>query len=240
MLPAFLDPLANAPRWQKVVLGVIGLVALGGLGYFFGISPLEGRVATLRAQRDSQQQEITRTRAMVADLTLLRRQATEVERQLDVVRQKLPTEREMPSLYRTLSDAAVQAGLTVTLFQPLGARVRDFYSEIPIALVGEGGYHEVGDFVGRVAALARTTTIGELKLTGAGAETVRPAPVPPGPAGTLRPPIEDGASRAPTASDAPKKPRPSLRAEMTLLTYVYRPVGSPPAPKPAAPEAPKQ
>lgn len=218
-LPAFLDPIITAPAWQRLLVGVIALAALGGAGYFLAISPLETRVATLRAQRHSQQQAIAETRAMVADLERLRRRAAEVERQLEIVKDLLPTEREIPSLYRTLSDAATQAGLAVTLFQPREARIRDFYNEIPIVLVGEGGYHEVGDFVGRVAALPRTTTIGELKLTGA--ETLRPA----------------------ATTVAAKKPHHTLRAELTLLTYVYRPVGSPPAPKPAAaaarPEAAK-
>jgi type IV pilus assembly protein PilO len=169
-VPAFLAPLADAPRWQKFVLGALPLALVGGAGYYLAIAPLEARVATLRGQRASQQAEITRMRAMAADLARLRRQATEIERQVEVAKAKLPTEREIPSLYRTLSEAAVQSGLAVTLFQPQGARVRDFYSEIPIALVAEGGYHDVGDFVARVAALARATTIGELKLTGAAAE----------------------------------------------------------------------
>lgn len=244
MAPRFLDALSTVPRWQKLVLGAFGLAVLGGAGYFLGIVPMAGRVAALRVQRDEQQKEIARMRVLVADLARVRAQSAEVARQLEVAKERLPTEREMPSLYRTLSDAAVQAGLAVTLFQPQPARARDFYSEIPIALVGEGGYHEVGDFVGRVAALPRTTTVSELKLIAAAADSPRPgASSSPGPAGARRPPAEDPGAREGAGSDPAKKSRHSLRAEITLLTYMYRPVGAPPAPKPAAsapkPEAPK-
>jgi type IV pilus assembly protein PilO len=234
---AFLDPLVDAPRWQQLVLGVIGLIGLGGVGHLLAISALETRVAELYAQRDAQRQEISRMQALAADLPRVRREATEVERRLEAAKEKLPSEREMPAFYRTLSDAAVQAGLAVTLFQPQGPRVGDFYSEIPIVLIAEGDYHDVGDFVGRVATLSRTTTIGELKLTGASADTGRPGPAP---APALR--SGGGESRIHQAATA-KKPQHSLRAEITLLTYVYRPVGSPPAPKSAAApsrsEAPK-
>jgi type IV pilus assembly protein PilO len=224
-LPAFL---VTAPRWQKLVLGVIGLAALGGAGYFFVVFPLERRVAALRTQRDSPQGEVARTRALAADLARLRREAVELEREIEVAKERLPSDREMPSLYRTLSDAAGQAGLAVTLFQPRAPVVRDFYSEIPISLVAEGGYHEVGDLFGRVAALPRTTTIGEFKLTGMPPEASRPTP-------------SRAPGAAPAAADAAKKLRHALRAEITLLTFVYRPVGSPPAPKPGAakPEASK-
>ena len=223
-LPAMFDPLINAPRWMKLVLAGIVLGGLGTACYIFAISPVEGRVATLRSQRAAQEQELVQLRAMAAELVRVRREAAEVERQLEIAKAKLPTEREMPALYRTLSDAAVQAGLAVALFQPQASRTRDFYNEIPISLVAEGGYHDVGDFVGRVATLPRAATIGELKLTGTKSEPTRATPAP-------RP---AGAGREPTAADGAKTPR-LVKAEMTLLTFVYRPVGAPPAPKPAAP-----
>jgi type IV pilus assembly protein PilO len=226
----FLDVLATAPRWQRIGFGVVILAAFGGAAYFVAVLPVQGRVDTLRALRDTQQQELARLRPQAVELARVRREAAQVERQLDIAKDKLPTEREIPALYRTLSEAAVQAGLGVALFQPQGARVRDFYSEIPIALVAEGGYHEVGDFIGRVAALPRATVVGELKLTAPKAEPARPGS--PGAAGGVRSLGDANRPRASSVSDT-SKPRRAVRAEMTLLTYVYRPVGSPPAPKPA-------
>lgn len=226
---AFLETILTAPIWQKLVLAVVVLAAVSGIGYFLVVAPVETQVAMLRAQRDAHQQEIVRLRAMAVELARMRREAGEVERQLEIAKDKLPTEREIPALYRTLSDAAVQAGLAVALFHPQGPRVRDFYSEIPISVVAEGGYHEVGDFIGRVAGLPRATMVGELKLTGASADPLRSGAA--------------GAARTTSAADA-AKPRRPLRAEITLLTYVYRPLGSPPAPKPpgtaAQPDAAKR
>lgn len=216
------DTLALAPTWQKAVLGLVVLTALGGAGYFVVIAPVESRVSTLGAERDAQRQELVRLRAVAVELTRVRREAAEVERQLEIAKEKLPTEREIPALYRVLSDAAVQAGLAVGLFRPQGSTVRDFYSEIPISVVAEGGYHEVGDFIGRVAALPRATMVGEMKLVAPGADAASASATP----------SKGSRPRTPVADEG--KPRRSVRAEMTLLTYVYRPVGSPPAPKPPA------
>lgn len=236
---SFFDWFSTASRRQTLVVGGLALAVLGGVGYFIAVLPVATRLGPLRAQRASQQQELVRLRALAVELARVRREAAEVEKLLEIAKEKLPTEREIPALYRTLSDAAVQAGLAVALFQPQGPRIRDFYSEIPISLIAEGGYHDVGDFLGRVAALPRATMVGELKLTGPTADTSSPAP--PGPARNLRSPVEEGRPRA--SVTAAGKPRRSVRAEITLLTYVYRPVGSPPAPKPGAAatksEAPK-
>jgi type IV pilus assembly protein PilO len=221
--PQFLDALAVAPRWQKLVIGLVGLVAFGAGGYFIAILPVAGRVESLRNERDAQEAEIARLRPMTVEVMRMRREATEIERRLEVAKAKLPTEREIPTLYRTLSDAAVQAGLAVALFQPQGPRVRDFFTEIPISLVAEGGYHEFGDFLARVATLPRAALVSDLKLTAAKAPAA-PAPV------SGRTPATPNRPRASIADTS--KPRRPIRAEMTLLTYVYRPVGSPPAPKP--------
>jgi type IV pilus assembly protein PilO len=226
---SFFDWFSTASLRLKLVVSVLALAVLGGVGYFIAVLPVETRLVTLRAQRATQQEELGRLRALAVELARVRREAAEVERQLETANEKLPTEREIPALYRTLSDAAVQAGLAVALFQPQGPRVHDFYSEIPISVVAQGGYHEVGDFVGRVATLPRATMVGELKLTGPTAVATRPGPA--GPARGLRAPVEENRPRA-SVTDA-GKPRRSVRAEITLLTYVYRPVGSPPAPKPA-------
>jgi type IV pilus assembly protein PilO len=222
--PRFLDTLAVAPRWLKLLIGLVALVAFGAAGYFIAVLPVANRVELLRNQRDTQEAEIVRLRPMTAEVMRMRRETAEIERRLDVAKEKLPSEREIPALYRTLSDAAVQAGLAVALFQPQAARVRDFYTEIPIAVVAEGGYHEFGDFLARVAALPRAAMVSDLKLTAAKAAALAPA-------GGARPPATPNRPRASIADTT--KPRRSIRADMTLVTYTYRPVGSPPAPKPA-------
>lgn len=200
-LPAFLDPIVDAPRWQKVVLGLMGLAIITAGVYFLLLSPLETSVEGLRAKNVSVQKELIEARAAAVDLARARREAAELERQLDIMKERLPGEKEMPTLFRSLTDAAFQAGLAVSLFQPREGRIRDYYVEIPITMTAEGGYHELGGFFERAAAFPRVVTVAELKLT------------------------------------ALTKSANALRAELTLATYQYRPVGSPPAPKPGQPGA---
>jgi type IV pilus assembly protein PilO len=101
----------------------------------------------------------------------------------------------MPPLYRRVTEAAAQSGLAVSLFQPREPRVRDYVSEVPILVSAEGTYHQLAEFLERLARLPRIVSTEEWKLTALG------------------------------------QPRRSLRADLTLATFMYRPVGSPPAPK---------
>jgi len=196
-LPPIFDPIVNAPRSQKLVGGALGAIVILATAYFFLLAPAQAEVAQLRAELSSLQSEITRNRAIVADLLKYRREVAELEARLNALKDRLPGEKEIPTLYRTVSDAATASGLGVALFQPRPPVVRDYYSEIPIALNAEAGYHQFGEFFERVAKMARVVNITEIKLNGL------------------------------------NRPRIPIRAELVLATYMYRPIGAPPAPKPA-------
>jgi len=165
-LPPLFDPIVNAPRSQKLVAGVMGVIVIAAAAYFLLLAPAQAEVTRLRAQLDSLQREVARSRAIVADLLKYRREAAELEARLNALKEKLPGEREIPTLYRALSDAAAAAGLGVSLFQPRAPVVREYYSEIPITLNAEAGYHQFAEFFERVAKLARVVNVTEIKLTG--------------------------------------------------------------------------
>ena len=165
-LPAFFDPIVAAPKPQKIIFGVIGLLVLGAAAYFLLLSPLQERVTALQAQSASLQRELIQSRAIVADLARFRREIMELEQRLAALKERLPTEKETPTLYRSLSTAAVRAGLAVALFQPREPRNKDFYAEIPVTLTAEGTYHQLGEFFASLAKLPRVVNVADLKLTG--------------------------------------------------------------------------
>lgn len=196
-LPAFFNPIVNAPTSQKLVAGVMGLLLILGLSYVGLLQPAIAVVDQLRPELESLQREVAQNRSILADLMKFRREVAELEARLNALKDRLPSEREMPGLYRTLTDAAAAAGLGVSLFQPRPTATHEVYTEIPITLNGESGYHQLGEFLEKVAKLPRVVTVNEIKMT----------------SGT--------------------RPRNPVKAELVLATYMYRPVGSPPPPKPA-------
>lgn len=194
----FFAPITNLPKPAKLGIGLGGVLAIVAAVYFLVMSPAYERVDKLETELKKVEDEVKQNRMVLAQLETFKRQAADLEKQLAVLTVKLPTEKEMPPLYRTLNDTAFQAGLAVMLFQPREARIRDYFAEVPITLTAETGYHDLATFFDRLAALSRVVTVEQWKLS--------------------------GISRT-------KQP---VRADMTLATYQYRPVGAPPAPKPGA------
>jgi type IV pilus assembly protein PilO len=208
-LPAIFDPIVAAPRPQKIIFGVFGLVAIGAAAWFLVLSPLSTRVGILTTERDKIQRDLVQARVVAADVARFRREIAALEKTLVALTERLPNERETPPLYRSVSDAAYQVGLAVALFQPRDPVVRDYYAEIPIVFSAQGNYHQFGAFFERVARLPRVVNVGDLRMTSATA--------PKNPKDT-RDTVSTG----------------SVRGDLVLATYMYRPVGSAPAPKPGA------
>ena len=197
------DALINAPRQQKLIFGAMLLVAGAALAYFFLIAGARAERDTLLEENEVRRAEVLKAKADEANLRPFRAQAEALRKKLATAKERLPSEREIPQVYRQVSDLASQSGLSVSLFQPKPAEERDVLSEVPIAVTAECTYHQLGAFLARVGKMPRIVSLGEFRLIGI------------------------------------DRPTGTLRAELTLATYTFRPEGAPPPPaKPGAPVTP--
>lgn len=160
------EAITNAPRPQKIVLGVMFLAIIGGGGYFLVLSPKLADVDGLRGRNAALQDEVRKNRAIALSLAGFRQEAIRLRERLEVAKERLPSEKEIPTLYRQISDLAFQAGLTVSLFQPKEPLPKDIYSEVPISVSAEAGFHQVGSFFERLGRLRRIVTLTDIKLQG--------------------------------------------------------------------------
>jgi type IV pilus assembly protein PilO len=216
-----LDPLINAPRPQKLIFGTMLLVILGALAYFFLISGARAERDTLLEENEVRRAEVIKAKADEANLRPFRAQAEVLRRKLDTAKERLPSEREIPQVYRQVSDLATQSGLGVSLFQPKPAEERDVLSEVPIAVTAECTYHQLGAFLERVGKMPRIVSLGEFRLIGIDRPTGtlraemtlatytfrgEGAPPPPAKPGAPAPPPAPVGTPAPAGSPAPAPP----------------------------------
>src|SRR5438093_13207436 len=99
-LPPFFDPIVNAPRSQKLVVGIMGAIVIAAAAYFLLLAPVEAEVSQLRAQLSSLQSEIARSKAIVADLLKYRPEVTELEARLHALKDRPPGAKGDPTPHR--------------------------------------------------------------------------------------------------------------------------------------------
>jgi len=196
------DPIVNAPPHQKLIFGTLVLAIVGALGYFLLISGARTERDALFQENEVRRAEVLKAKADEANLRPFRAMAEALRKRLDTAKERLPQEREIPQVYRQVSELALRSGLGVSLFQPKPPEDREVLTEVPIAVTAEGTYHQMGNFFQHVSEMPRIVSLGEFRMIG----------------------IDRGPG--------------TLRAEMTLATYTFRPEGAPPPPaKPGTPAA---
>lgn len=162
---ALSDAFGSAPRPQKIVAGIIALIVVSGLGYFV-ISPKLTERETLRLRSEALQAEVQKAQADEANLRPFRQQAEVLRKRLEAAKGRLPSEKEIPALYRQVSDLALQSGLLVALFAPKAPEDRDSVAEIPVTVTAEGTYHQFGAFFSRLGRIPRIVNLGDFRMAG--------------------------------------------------------------------------
>ena len=78
----------------------------------------------------------------------------------------LPEQNEMPNLLRKVTAAGQQSGVEFELFRPTNPVSQGFYSDNPVEVRIQGGYHQTAVFLSRLANLNRIVNVSSLKLQG--------------------------------------------------------------------------
>ena len=194
------EAIASVTRPRRAAAGIFGLLIVAALGYFVLLSPRIEQRTALRQQNEKLQAEARRASATEANLRPFRLQAEALRKRLQAAKERLPSEKEMPALYRQLTDIASQSGLQLAIFAAKPPVDREDVAEVPIAMTSEGSYHQLGAFFARMSRLPRIVDLNDFRLVG----------------------IE--------------RPTGTVRAELTLGTFVFRPEGAPFPVKAGTPE----
>ncbi len=156
------------PRWAHIGAAVLAFVVLVGFGVWMLLKPEyemlgveEQTEQTLRAEFEKKQQK-------VAALDAYKAQLETMERDFGAMLRQLPSKTEVENLLNDISQTRVASSLEEELFQPQTEIPKDFYAEVPNRIVVTGNYHQMGAFVGGVAALPRIVTIDEVEIKPAG------------------------------------------------------------------------
>jgi type IV pilus assembly protein PilO len=158
------DTIASWPALYKgISVFVLAILVFVG-AYFFSFKlqledwqRLKDKEIELRGQLEMKQQQ-------AANLPLYRRQLSEMKERFGELLRQLPSKTEVPNLLEDISQTGVQSGLKFLLFDPLHEVEHDFYVELPIKIKVTGNYHQLANFISRVASLGRIVTLHDFSI----------------------------------------------------------------------------
>jgi type IV pilus assembly protein PilO len=153
------------PNSVKILVIVCVLVFTLGLGYYMFIGD---EIITLEdVSQEEQTLRITykSKHRLAANLDVYREQMVQMEVQLATMLKKLPAGHETPGLLDDITFVATAAGLRISSITWGNEIEKEFYTELPLNIKVDGGYHEFGQFVAAVAHLPRIVSLHDFTIS---------------------------------------------------------------------------
>jgi type IV pilus assembly protein PilO len=147
----------------------VGLLAIIVVVLAFGIYKMDtsDQLDTL-AKAQSKEQELkdtfVRKQKKVVNLKALKDQMEEMKQSFGDMLRQLPNKTEIAGLIVDISQTGLAAGLQFDLFKPQKEQRKEFYTELPINIVVNGTYHQLGEFISGIASLPRIVTTHNIKI----------------------------------------------------------------------------
>jgi type IV pilus assembly protein PilO len=152
-----------SPRWQILIFALLSVLVVFA-GWELLIGPARDDVAAKQAKLSTLQGEVARAQATASRLPAVERDVKQLELALRATTAILPDEKDPQDVLRNLHDVASESALELASFTPKAIVTKPQYSEWPIDLGFEGGYHNLGRFFERVATMSRLVSVADLHI----------------------------------------------------------------------------
>ena len=151
-------------KLQRVLIYASAIVLLVGSFTYFAYLPKHKEIGRLELEYKKLAEKLDKAKKTAKQLNYYRTKMKAAEAQFKIVMKALPEKEEIPALLSGISQAARDAGLDITKFQPNQEKAKEFYAEVPITISVSGNYHNVAMFFDKISNLPRIVTIEAIKM----------------------------------------------------------------------------
>lgn len=152
------------PAAVKVISGVLAMLLVFALGYFFFIQDLEAQLDTAQANEAMLKEQFSGKAFQAANLEPYKKQMQEMEDTFGALLRQLPSDTEVPGLLEDITRTGLGSGLEFEEIKLLPEEAQQFYIELPIQITVVGGYHDLATFASGVASLPRIVTLHDFEI----------------------------------------------------------------------------
>ncbi len=142
--------------------GLLIAVLVGG--YYYHIEDLQLQLAQAEEKEVTLKKDFEKKAFEAANLEAYRQQMVEMEESFGALVSQLPSDTEVPGLLEDITNKGLLNGLAITSINLQKEQAKEFYVELPIAIVASGSYHDLGAFISGMAGLPRIVTLHDFQL----------------------------------------------------------------------------
>ena len=147
--------------WYYFVLIAVLVFALFYIGLY---KPQDSRLKIVQDERLKVEREVTQLKKKKAELNKIEMELDSMRTTLQTLETVVPKQKEISDIFRTTQQLAYDSNLDIRNFTPKGEVLRDFYSDWPIEIDLNGGYHNLGRFFASLSNFERLFTVEEFTI----------------------------------------------------------------------------
>lgn len=152
------------PLPAKILVIVLLASLVFGLTYYLKIGELKEDLASSEAKELTLRKTYETKSFEAANLDAYKAQMQEMDETFKSLLSRLPAKSEEPGLIEDIESRARESGLTIVSTTIDPEKTTEYYNEVPIRIVVEGGYHDLGGFVSGVAGMTRIVTLHDYNI----------------------------------------------------------------------------
>jgi type IV pilus assembly protein PilO len=156
----------NLPRRTQMIIGAVCLVCMAILFYMYYLKDQVEKRDALIQENHKLEVAIEKGAAVEARLKKFKKELAVLEEKLAFLQSILPSEKETPSVLRSVQTMAASSNLKIKRFTPQPVVPREFYSEWPIRIEVDGSYDGLGTFFEKIGNAARIIDVGTIDIQG--------------------------------------------------------------------------
>lgn len=135
-----------------------------GAAYHFILSDEWNTYQQEQARETQLKQDYQIKYQTAVNLPVYREQLGQLNEDLEVLLDMLPNDDETARLLDDITLVGTRSGLDFERIEWLDPQPREFYTALPMRIDLQGGYHQIGEFIGRIAGLHRIISVKDFTL----------------------------------------------------------------------------
>jgi type IV pilus assembly protein PilO len=156
--------LDNRPWYVAVIVGAI---IAGGLAYAcenYWFKGMRQDITNRSNELETLKQKVHEGKVAEGRLPQFREEAERLETELQRLLRILPTAKQTDEIIKKVKSLTERGNFRFTTFQPQAFVKKDFYTEWPISVQLDGGYHDLALFFDRLSRFSRIVNVESLKV----------------------------------------------------------------------------
>jgi len=159
-----MDNIQSLPWYGQLafflIVGIIVLVIYYALFYTDG----QSTITSLDKQIETVDMEIKRAEKKESQKKQIEEEITQKQKVLEDLMEVLPEDKEIAQIIRKVQSIVSSARLRIQNWTTQSDRQKEIYVEMPISIIIEGNYHNLGTFFDQLSKLKKIFTVNNLSI----------------------------------------------------------------------------